>query len=204
MTLDFGNLLHPHHRKSSQSHYHDVLLTPPALNQRRPSFVVTPPANREVPPVKNQRNDDKEEYQTSPLRGCRKKLRVMAKPHPAPMLPDSLDFSNTSSRSSTVYERLIPMHSPIGGVSRLNLDFISKLERSALAATTPASTSASDAIWEEKYASTNSIVNLFPTLQDDESIETKKIRRQGGAGAASSSLKMRRLCKDEYRFWDAL
>lgn len=194
MNLDGSSILP--RRQSLQDHHPAVFLTPPPVNRRRPSIVVTPP--QQCPEVH-------EEELISLISGSlnRKRLRGTANRQLVPMLPDSKDFSTTSSMSNNVYGRHIPMFSPIGGVSKLNMDFISKLETSSKSATSSALPP--KGFLEEMSASTTLIVNSFPTLEDDEeSIETKRIRRNGeGSANTARVLKMRRRCKDEYELWDA-
>jgi hypothetical protein len=146
-----------------------------------------------------QDNWDAEEVEgkNPPAGSCinRKRLRdpTHDRPHRGPLLPDILDLSATSPRSNGVYRRHIPLYSPIGGVSWLDLDFVSKLERSTCSSRSPADARS----WGGEMISsiTTLIVNSFPTLEDDDSTVTRWI---GPHPAATRALKMRRQCKYEF------
>lgn len=199
------------------------LLTPPPLNRRMPYFVVTPPQTQrsveQLPVLKTRGSEEghDEEIDCSMEGGLsRKRLRGTANRQLAPMLPDSKYFSTTSSSlNNNVYERHIPMYSPIGGVSKLNMDFISKLHEASSPSSSSVAMAPSSSVvpsrdfLEEMSASTILIANSFPTLEDEdddhETTDTKRIRRDGnGATGTTRVLKMRRRCKDDFELWDAL
>jgi hypothetical protein len=198
-----GSSFFPRHQSQQQDQL-AAFLTPPPLNRRRPSFVVTPPQGIELHVSKTYGVDDYEGEQKSPFEGVsRKRLRGTVNRQQAPMLPDSKDFSCTSSTSNSIYGRHIPMYSPIGGVSKLNLDFVAQFETSPSPSPSASSAVPVKHCFQEMSASTTFIANSFPTLEDDESTESKRIRRHGEGAVATRVLKMRRRCKDEYELWDS-
>mmetsp|Transcript_16247 Transcript_16247/g.30147 ORF Transcript_16247/g.30147 Transcript_16247/m.30147 type:complete len:232 (-) Transcript_16247:449-1144(-) len=192
------NLQTPNSSRSSYNNAVAVFQTPiSAVADNREelflssSFVVTPPR------IETDRVEEDEGSSSG-----RKRRMTHHHQCPPPMLPESPELvGDHATMSSNVFERHIPIHSPIAGISNgtLNLNFIAKIQKVAL------QEEEAQQRRQDRERSTTaskrdyfSIANSFPDLEDEDdssdSIATVNTTRRG----LTRALKMRRQEKDEY------
>lgn len=169
----------------------------PLVRKRKPSFVVTPPR---VPAIAAPRLDFDESVDTESS-FCQKPSHTRGTP---PMLPGSPELDAPVSHNP--FGRHRPLHSPAGGVSHLNVDFLNILPQLSQGSSDESSKNGSQRIerngtrppsatCHQLAPRVNPMVTVFPELDDDDGSAERKIQE---STASTRALKMRRRNSSDY------
>ncbi|KAG7372489.1 hypothetical protein IV203_018632 [Nitzschia inconspicua] len=196
-------------REVDEDESSSIFQTPSTTRRRKLSFVVTPPRlgklNIESEEAEMQENlasssqPENSEQRSSNTFG-RKRSRDVSVAAPTagilpPMLPASPEFFAPALPTSTFGRRLLPIHSPIAGISGLlNMEFVAKLkEEEGCNVTEERRPSSQMAIVQHRESFLAR--HAFPVLEDEEDLERN--RTFDGTLPCTRALKMRRRIREE-------